>query len=89
MLYILYILYIVVSMLSLYLCHMAMRIKIYIKYGGMLNDDDRQLSTPNYNNINSFFNSSPTFHRTYNKKTMQRRLWKYVSWFVNGTNNNM
>jgi hypothetical protein len=30
---------------------------IYIKYGGMFNDDDRQLSTPNYNNINSFFYS--------------------------------
>ena len=44
-------------MLSLYLCHMAMIIKIYIKYGGMFNDDDRQLSTPNYNNINSFFYS--------------------------------
>ena len=48
---------------------MAMIIKIYIKYGGMLNDDDRQLSTPNYNNINSFFYSSTKYHRTYNKKT--------------------
>ena len=76
-------------MLSLYLCHMAMRIKIYIKYGGMFNDDDRQLSTPNYKNINSFFYSSSKYHHTYNKKKIQRRLWKYMSWLVNGTNNNM
>ena len=48
---------------------MAMRIKIYIKYGGMFNDDDRQLSTPNYNNINLFFYSSTKYHRTFNKKT--------------------
>jgi hypothetical protein len=47
---------------------MAMRIKIYIKYGGMFNDDDRQLSTTNYNNINSFFYSSTKYHHTYNKK---------------------
>jgi hypothetical protein len=58
---------------------MEMRIKIYIKYGGMFNDDDRQLSTPNYDNTNSFFYSSPKYHHTYNKKKMQRRLWKYVS----------
>jgi hypothetical protein len=43
---------------------MAMRIKIYIKYGGMFNDDDRQLSTPNYNNINSFFYSSTKYHHS-------------------------
>jgi hypothetical protein len=51
---------------------MAMRIKIYIKYGEMFNDDDRQLSTPNYNNINSFFYSTTKYHHTYNKKHAEK-----------------
>jgi hypothetical protein len=28
----------------------------------MFNDDDRKLTTPNYNNINSFFHSSTKYH---------------------------
>jgi hypothetical protein len=52
---------------------MAMRIKIYIKYGGMFNDDDRQLSTPNYNNINSFLH--PFIFDPYKRLEVIRALY--------------
>ena len=42
----------------------------------MFNDDDRQLSTPNYNNINSFFYSSTKYHHTINgtNNNMKERI---------------
>ena len=39
-------------------------------YGGMLIDDDRQLSTTNYNNINSF--SCTKYHHTIKQKPAEK-----------------
>ena len=35
-----------------------------IKYGGILNDDDLQLNTSNYNNTNSFVSSAIIYQHT-------------------------
>ena len=38
----------------------------------MFNDDDRKLTTPNYNNINSFFHSSTKYHHTIKQKPAEK-----------------
>jgi hypothetical protein len=46
---------------------------IYINiYGRMFNDDDRKLTTPNYNNINSLFYSSTKYHHTIKQKPAEK-----------------
>ena len=48
---------------------------IYINiYGGMLNDDDRQLNTSSYDSINSFFHSSTKYHHTIDQKPAEKAV---------------